>query len=145
MPLIISVIRKNVPALSNELCLPSSHRSLRGKRKPCGGGPAGVAAQMVEDEKAAVAAGFKCLDVTVPAKVVRGRARASAVRDLVEAMVVGMTILPTRKWARWMIPLVVGFENAGIHTCPSSFFAKINALPPRGACLPYWLELAASD
>lgn len=114
MPLIISVIRKNVPALSNELCLPSSHRSLRGKRKPCGGGPAGVAAQMVEDEKAAVAAGFKCLDITVPAKVVRCRARASAVRDLVEAMVVGMTILPTWKWARWMIPLVVRFENAAV-------------------------------
>lgn len=94
MPLIISVIRKNVPALSNELSLLSSHRSLRGKRKPCGGGPAGVAARMVEDEKAAVAVGLKCLDVTVPVSAVRGRPRASAVRDLVEAIAVGMTVLP---------------------------------------------------
>lgn len=96
MPLIISVMRKNVPALSNELSLLSSHRSLRGKRKPCGGGPAGVAARMAEDEKAAVAVGWKCRDVTVPASAVRGRARASAVRDLVGAMGVGRTVLA--KW-----------------------------------------------
>lgn len=93
IPLAISVMRKNVPALSKELSLLSSHRSLRGKRKPCGGGPAGVAAWTAEDEKAAVAVGLKCLDVMVPVSAVRGRARTSAVTDLVEAIAVGMMVL----------------------------------------------------
>ncbi len=45
IPRIISVRRKYLPALSKELSLLSSHRSFRGRRKPCGGGPAGVAAR----------------------------------------------------------------------------------------------------
>ena len=90
-------MRKNVPALSKELSLLSSHRSFRGKRKPCGGGPAGVAARMAEDEKAAVAVGLKCLDLTVPVSGMQGRARASAAKDLVEAITVRMAILAKSK------------------------------------------------
>ena len=102
MPLIISVMRKNVPALSKEVSLLSSQRSLRGKRKPCGGGPAGVAAWMAEDEKAAVAVGLKCLAATVPVSGVKGRARASAVRDLVDAIAVGMTVLTKSEQVRML-------------------------------------------
>lgn len=83
--------------MSKALCLLSSHRSFRGKRKPCGGGPAGVAARMAEDEKAAVVVGLKCLAVTVPVSGLQGRARASAVRDLVEAITVRMAIVAKSK------------------------------------------------
>lgn len=57
MPRIISVRRKYLPALSIADSLLSSQRSFRGSRKPCGGGPAGVAAREAEEEKAAVAWG----------------------------------------------------------------------------------------
>ena len=46
-----------MPALSIADSLLSSHRSFRGRRKPCGGGPAGVAAREAEEEKVAVARG----------------------------------------------------------------------------------------
>ena len=55
MPRSISVRRKYLPALSREDSLPSSHRSLRASRKPCGGGPAGVAKRCVDVEKVAIA------------------------------------------------------------------------------------------
>ena len=54
MPRSISVSKKYLPALSREVSLPSSHRSLRARRKPCGGGPAGVAKRCVEVEKVAM-------------------------------------------------------------------------------------------
>ena len=50
MPRIISKSRKYLPALSSEDSLPSSQRSLRGRRKPAGGGPDGVAAREAEVE-----------------------------------------------------------------------------------------------
>ena len=86
-------MRKYFPALSNELSLPSSHRSFRGNRKPCGGGPAGVAARKADNEKAAVGVGvgLNCLDVTVLVSTAEGRARASAVRDLADAITVDVT------------------------------------------------------
>lgn len=57
MPLNISVNRKYLPALSNEDSLRSSQRSFVGNRKPCGGGPAGVAARKALEEKAAIGYG----------------------------------------------------------------------------------------
>lgn len=69
--------------------LPSSQRSFRGSRKPCGGGPAGVAAR--REVLLKVADGIV---VRVARKAVRGaevgRARASIMRERAEAMVVGV-------------------------------------------------------
>lgn len=76
-----------MPALSSEVSLLSSHRSFRGSRKPCGGGPAGVAAREAEEEKAAVARGNAVRAESVAlggAKVVSVRARPAMC--LVEAM-----------------------------------------------------------
>ena len=89
MPRSISVMRKYLPALSSEPSLLSSQRSVRGRRKPDGGAPAGVAGRRVEEEKAAVATEMGVLDVR---KVVMGaeddgRARANAAKVLVGAMV----------------------------------------------------------
>lgn len=53
IPRNISVNRKYLPALSKEDSLLSSQRSLVGNLKPCGGGPAGVAAREALEEKAA--------------------------------------------------------------------------------------------
>ena len=84
MPLIISVMRKYLPALSNVLSLPSSHRSGRGNRKPCGGGPLGVADR--EDDVANVAV-LAILGIRAAFMGVEdGRTRASVLRDLVEAI-----------------------------------------------------------
>ena len=88
MPRSISVMRKYFPALSNELSLLSSQRSVRGSRKPDGGGPAGVADRSADEEKAAVAVGEYVLEARKGVRGVEdGRARASAVSVLVEAMV----------------------------------------------------------
>ena len=54
MPRSISVMRKKRPALSSELSLLSCQRSCRGRRNPCGGGPAGVAEWEGEVENEAV-------------------------------------------------------------------------------------------
>ena len=53
MPRSISVSRKYFPALSRDVSVLSSQRFTRGRRKPEGGGPAGVAAKRVEVEKVA--------------------------------------------------------------------------------------------
>ena len=53
IPRNISVNRKYLPALSKEVSLRSSQRSVAGNRKPRGGGPAGVALRAVLEEKAA--------------------------------------------------------------------------------------------
>ncbi len=87
IPRIISVRRKYLPALSSEVSLLSSHRSFRGRRKPSGGGPAGVAAREAEEEKAAVARGKVVRAESVAlggAEVVSVRARPATY--LVEAM-----------------------------------------------------------
>ena len=87
MPRIISVRRKYLPALSRADSLLSSHRSFRGRRKPCGGGPAGVAAREEEDENAAVARGKVVRAQSMALKGAEvGRVRARLVRDLVTAI-----------------------------------------------------------
>ena len=53
IPRNISVNRKYLPALSNEDSFRSSQRSFVVNLKPCGGGPAGVAARKTLEEKAA--------------------------------------------------------------------------------------------
>lgn len=45
-----------MPALSKDDSLRSSQRSIVGNLKPCGGGPAGVAARKALEEKAAMGA-----------------------------------------------------------------------------------------
>lgn len=81
-----------MPALSREDSLPSSHRFTRGRRKPEGGGPAGKAARREEVVK--VAEGHVLRAARTPARdEVVGRARVSAVRDLAEAMVVGVNVV----------------------------------------------------
>ena len=62
IPLIISVKRKYLPALSKELSLASSQRSLRGSLNPAGGGPRGVAYRNAVMEKAAAAVDDDTLD-----------------------------------------------------------------------------------
>jgi len=78
-----------LPALSREVSLPSSQRSVRGRRKPCGGGPAGVAERRVEEVKVAagdlVRAARRAAATGV--EVIRVD-RASVVRERVEAMAV---------------------------------------------------------
>ena len=90
MPRSISVSRKYFPALSRDDSLPSSQRSLRGRRKPWGGGPAGVAARKVDVVK--VAADEEV--VRAARKALRGdeagRARASTMSERVEAMKVAV-------------------------------------------------------
>ena len=75
-------------ALSSAVSLLSSHRFARGKRKPVGGGPAGVAARGADEENDAVAARAHVVraerSLTKSADV--GRARDSIVRVLDEAM-----------------------------------------------------------
>ena len=63
IPLIISVKRKYLPALSKELSLASSHRSFRGSLNPVGGGPRGVAERNADVEKAAGEIGDDALDI----------------------------------------------------------------------------------
>ena len=95
MPRSISVRRKYLPALSRDDSALSSHRFTRGRRKPEGGGPAGVAAK--RDEVAKVADGHVLRAARTPARVEDvGRARVSAVRDLAEAMVVGVNVVVSR-------------------------------------------------
>ena len=94
MPRTISVRRKKFPALSRELSDPSSQRFCRGRRKPAGGGPAGVAARWAEVEKRAVA-GVVRAEREVFMDVVNGRALESIVRDRAIAMV---TLLERRWW-----------------------------------------------
>ena len=88
MPLAISVKRKYLPALSNALSLPSSHRSGRGNRNPFGGGPAGVAYRLEDVENAAEQLNGVSREFSTA--VAHGRARASATVYLVEAIVGGM-------------------------------------------------------
>ena len=89
MPRIISVRRKYLPALSRDDSLLSSHRFTCGRRKPDGGGPAGVAARREEVVKVADGHVLRAARALARGEEV-GRARASAVRDLAEAMVVGV-------------------------------------------------------
>ena len=84
IPRIISVMRKYLPALSNVLSLLSSHRSGLGNRKPCGGGPLGVADRGEDVENATVGVVLEAR--TAAMGVENGRARTNAVRDLAEAM-----------------------------------------------------------
>ena len=95
MPRSISVRRKYLPALSREVSLPSSQRSLRGRRKPWGGGPAGVAAKRVEVVN--VAAG----------KVVRA-VRMAAVRGVVLGLVARVSIVREREDAMMVVGAVCG-------------------------------------
>jgi len=89
MPRSISVRRKYLPALSSEVSLPSSHRSLRGRRKPWGGGPAGVAARGVEVVNVAAGEVVRAVRRAAVRDVVLGLvARASILRERVDAMVV---------------------------------------------------------
>ena len=92
MPRAISVRRKYLPALSIEDSWPSSHRFTVGRRNPCGGGPAGVAARRVEVVKVADGDVLRAARTLVRGETV-GRARASAVRDLAEAMVMGVMLV----------------------------------------------------
>ena len=95
MPRIISVRRKYLPALSRDDSALSSHRFTRGRRKPEGGGPAGVAAKREEVVK--VADGHVLWAARTPARDEEaGRARASAARDLAEAMVTSVDAVASR-------------------------------------------------
>ena len=80
--------RKYLPALSREDSLPSSHRSLRARRKPCGGGPAGVAKRFVEEEKVAAAAGEKVVRPRrwLERELDNGRSRRRRERERAEAI-----------------------------------------------------------
>ena len=75
--------------------MPSSQRSARGRRKPDGGGPEGVAARRVDVEKAAAVVAVEGdSDVrTVERKELWGRGRRRALesmaRGLAAAMLVG--------------------------------------------------------
>jgi hypothetical protein len=71
-----------LPALSNALSLLSSHRRTRGRRKPFGGGPDGVASRRDEVEK--VARQGNCRPATVTTD---GHNRDVAIRDLDSAIV----------------------------------------------------------
>ena len=89
-----------MPALSMELSLLSSHRFLRGSRKPEGGGPAGVAARMAEVENAAVAKelgseGRAWRKLLVGIEV--GRTLANIVRDLVDAIVEVLAVVTNKR------------------------------------------------
>lgn len=86
MPRSISVRRKYLPALSREDSLLSSQRSLRARRKPCGGGPAGVARRCVEVEKVATVGVVMRAAKRLVRGVDVGRVRTSAVRERAEVM-----------------------------------------------------------
>lgn len=88
MPRAISPIRKYLPALSKADSLLSSHLSLRGRRKPEGGGPAGIAARVAEEENGAARKEGPFVRGEMRAVTGRdiGRVRASTVRGLIEAM-----------------------------------------------------------
>lgn len=86
MPRSISVSKKYLPALSREVSLPSSHRSLRARRNPCGGGPAGVAKRCVEVEKVAMGGVVLRAAKKVADDRYDGRARASDTIDRADAM-----------------------------------------------------------
>lgn len=96
-------MRKYLPALSRALSLPSSHRSFRGRRNPCGGGPAGVAHWEGDVEKVAVAvvAEGESMWVERRARMGRddGRARASTVKARMDAIVEGVSF-SVAKW-KW--------------------------------------------
>ncbi len=66
----------------------SSQRSFRGNLKPCGGGPAGVAARKALDEKAAMAGVGNGREVREDlGSLAEGRLRAAIiVTDFVDAM-----------------------------------------------------------
>ena len=80
-------MRKYFPALSSALSLPSSHLSFRGSLNPWGGGPAGVALQIADDEKVAVAVGESIRDAKrdVMGDLVR-RQRASITTGFVDTI-----------------------------------------------------------
>ncbi len=86
-----------------ELSLPSSHRLVRGSRKPEGGGPAGVAARRAEVENAAVAIGLDGED-RAQRKLLMGTevglVLANTVRDFVAAIVVAVAMLCKEKEER---------------------------------------------
>ena len=89
MPRTISVRRKYLPALSREVSLPSSQRSLRGSRKPWGGGPAGVAAR--REVLVKVADGIVVRGVRKAVRGIEvGRTRASAIRERADAILKGV-------------------------------------------------------
>lgn len=91
MPRSISVRRKYLPALSRDDSLPSSHRFTLGRRNPEGGGPAGKAARREEVVKVAEGHVLRAAR-TLARDEETGRARASAVRDLADAMAVGVNV-----------------------------------------------------
>lgn len=86
-----------------ELSLSSSHRFVRGSRKPEGGGPAGVAARIAEVENAAVAmelGGGNRAQRRLLIGIEAGRALANIVRDLVAAIVVILAMMWQNKKER---------------------------------------------
>ena len=86
MPRTISVKRKYLPALSREVSLLSSHRSFRGSRKPCGGGPAGVAERKADVEKRAAEYGLLILGEQ-ESGFGKGRPCIRLIKDLVDPIV----------------------------------------------------------
>ena len=111
MPRAISVRRKYLPALSRDDSLPSSHRFTLGRRKPEGGGPAGKAARREEVVKVAEGHVLRAARTLARDEEVR-RARASAVRDLAEAMAVNVNVVARR--CRENTELGGGNANAAI-------------------------------
>ena len=81
-----------MPALSRDDSLPSSHRFTLGRRNPEGGGPAGKAAKREEVVKVAEGHVLRAARTLARDEEV-GRARASAARDLAEAIVVGINVV----------------------------------------------------
>ena len=96
-------------ALSSAVSLLSSHRFTRGKRKPEGGGPAGVAARGADEENDAVAARAHVVraETSLPKLVDAGRARNNIVKGVIEAMV-----FMKRNVARGTIKVDVHEDNA---------------------------------
>lgn len=84
MPRNISAIKKYLLALSRDDSSDSSHRLGRGRRKPDGGGPLGVAEREADDEK--LAAARKAVDGVDSAG---RRVRTSLATDCDEAIVKG--------------------------------------------------------
>lgn len=79
IPLAISVKRKYFPALSNVDSLLSSHLAGLGNRKPAGGGPDGVAARKLVEEKAATGLKVGLMVRAVLESLTGGRLRATSI------------------------------------------------------------------
>lgn len=76
-----------MPALSREVSFPSSHRSFRGRRKPWGGGPAGVAERRAAVVNVAIGEIVRAERGALMEEAT-GRDRASLVIERADAIVV---------------------------------------------------------